>query len=118
MLCSFVLVIQPWCLDFLSSPWTYSPVSSQIPFTIKTVTLCPEETPLSRSLQEPDTPTPPSVTCESLRAGRDACQPLGGAKVRNLEQPTECVNEYIVPLIEEDTGIGPCYEPDPSILGP
>lgn len=55
---------------------------------------------------------PPSATCESLCARRDACQPLGGAKVRNLEQSTEGVDQYVVPLIEEDTGMGYCYKPD------
>lgn len=54
----------------------------------------------------PPLTTPYPVTCEGLSARCDACQPLGGAKIRNLEQPAEGVDQHIVPLNRLDIRLG------------
>lgn len=84
-----------------------------IPWKVLRVLLSQSTSPLT---------TPHPTTCEGLSAGCDACQPLGGAEIRDLEQPTEGVDQYIVPLSRVDTVFSGhqagllMAEPDP-ILG-
>lgn len=80
--------IQAPVLDSITSPPAQSPALGATP--IKS-TPCPGEAPCregpksSAPGQHSHPPTPKAATCEGLSARCDACQPLRGAKVRNLE---------------------------------